>query len=65
MTWRHREPTLEEILSDPIVRALMDADGVDPHELKAMLKEVGRNIGAARGARFWGQWPAGSQHAAI
>jgi hypothetical protein len=42
MHWRHREPTLEQMLCDPIVRALMDADGVDPHELEAMLKEVGR-----------------------
>jgi len=33
MNWYHREPTLDEILSDSIVRALMDADGVDPQEL--------------------------------
>jgi hypothetical protein len=65
MNWRHREPTLEDMLSDPIVRALMDADGVDPHELKATLKEVGRKLGANRGARSWGQWPAGSHHLAI
>jgi len=58
MHWRHREPTLKEMLCDPIVRALMDADGVDPHELEAMLKEVGRTLGAARGARSWGQWSA-------
>jgi hypothetical protein len=58
MHWRHREPTLEEMLSDPIVRALMDADGVDPHELEAMLKEVARTLGAARGAHCWGQWSA-------
>jgi hypothetical protein len=49
---------LEEMLSDPIVRALMDADGVDPHELEAMLKEVGRTLAAARGTRCWGQWSA-------
>jgi hypothetical protein len=58
MHWRHREPTLEQMLCDPIVRALMDADGVDPHELEAMLKEVGRTLRAARSARSWGQWSA-------
>ena len=61
----HREPTLEEMLSDPIIRAVMDADRVDPRELKAMLKDIGRALGAARGARSGGQWPAGSQHLAM
>src|SRR6476620_5528465 len=28
----HREPTLKGILSDPIVRAVMEADGVNPLE---------------------------------
>jgi hypothetical protein len=32
-----REPTLKELLSEPIITALMDADGVDPEELKAIL----------------------------
>jgi hypothetical protein len=32
-----REPTLKELLSEPIIMALMDADGVDPEELKAIL----------------------------
>jgi hypothetical protein len=32
MNWFHREPTLNEILSDSIVRAVMEADGVDPQE---------------------------------
>jgi hypothetical protein len=52
MNWYYREPSLEEMLSDPIVRAMMDADGVDPHRLEAMLKEVGRNLGALRSAGF-------------
>jgi hypothetical protein len=38
--WRHCEPTLEDILSDPIIKAVMSADGVDPRELAAMLREV-------------------------
>jgi hypothetical protein len=35
-----QEPTLEEILSDPIVMALMAADGVDPQEFEAKLRLV-------------------------
>jgi hypothetical protein len=65
MNWYRREPRLEDMLSDPIVVALMDADGVDPHELEAMLRDVGRTLGANRGARSWGPWPAGSHHLAI
>ena len=42
MIWRQREPTLKEILSDPIVTALMRADGVDPLELEAMLTRINR-----------------------
>jgi hypothetical protein len=61
MNWYYREPSLEEMLSDPIVRAMMDADGVDPHELKAMLREVGRNLGPMRGAGFHPRgWPPGA-----
>jgi len=29
MNWYHREPTLDEILSDSIVRAVMEADACD------------------------------------
>ena len=41
--WRappSREPTLKELLSEPIITALMDADSVDPAELKAILGEA-------------------------
>jgi hypothetical protein len=41
LKWRQYEPTLEDILSDCIIKAVMKADGVDPHQLAAMLKEVG------------------------
>lgn len=37
---RWREPTLKELLSEPIITALMDADSVDPAELKAILGET-------------------------
>ncbi len=44
MKWCHREPTLDEILSDSIVRAVMEADGVDPRELAPALKQTGRKL---------------------
>ena len=40
----YREPTLNGILSDPIVRAVMEADGVNPHELEVMLRRVGQSL---------------------
>jgi hypothetical protein len=42
VTWHQCEPTLEDILSDPITKQLMKVDGVDPHQLSAMLKETAR-----------------------
>jgi hypothetical protein len=35
-----REPSLDDIMSDPIVKAVIDADGVDTDELSAMLRRV-------------------------
>jgi hypothetical protein len=32
------EPTLTELLSDPVTRAVMQADGVNPWELEEMLR---------------------------
>ena len=49
MIWYHREPTLEEILSDAVTRAVMEADGVDRQELEAMLRQAGRNLPPLRG----------------
>jgi hypothetical protein len=34
MNWYRREPTLNEILSDCIIRAVMESDGIDPQELE-------------------------------
>jgi hypothetical protein len=42
-----REPTLKEILSEEITEAVMEADGVDPYELEAMLTQVARTLRAA------------------
>ena len=41
MDWDHREPTLDEMLSDSIIRAVMVADGVDPQELAIILRQIG------------------------
>ena len=35
-----REPSLEDILSDPITQDVIRADGVDAEELGAMLRRV-------------------------
>lgn len=32
------EPTLDDLLSEPIIGALMEADEIDPEELRAMLR---------------------------
>jgi hypothetical protein len=43
----YREPTLDEILSDSIVEAVMRADAVDPDELDAMLARIARTLRSA------------------
>ena len=35
-----RDPSLSEALADPLVRAVMAADGVDARQLAAELREV-------------------------
>ena len=40
MLWCHREPTLDEILSDSITKAVMEADGIDPQELAEILRHA-------------------------
>ncbi len=44
MRWRDREPTIAEILSDPIVRELMTADGVDERILRDQLTIVAKRL---------------------
>lgn len=43
-----REPSLEDILADPIIQAVIDADGVDANELGAMLRQVAHKRRADR-----------------
>ncbi len=44
MYLRRREPTIPEILSDPIVQAVMAADGVDPKVLRSQLQSIARDL---------------------
>ena len=41
MRWCLSEPTIAEMLSDPVIKALMAADRVAPEELQANLRKVG------------------------
>ncbi len=45
-----REPTLNEMLSDPLIETLMQADGVDLKTLRPMLCEVARGLSNTRGS---------------
>jgi hypothetical protein len=43
-SWNWREPSLAETLSDPVVRAVMAADAVDPAALAALLREAALRV---------------------
>ena len=51
MTECFSEPTLDEVLSDPLVQDVMASDGVDPLELQASLNEIAGNIRRRRSPR--------------
>src|SRR5262249_54784271 len=38
------EPTIDEMLVDPIVRLLMDHDGVKEEDVRQLIKSVGRRL---------------------
>ena len=44
MIWYFREPTITEILSDSIVRAMMRADRVDPEILERDLRSIAQTM---------------------
>jgi hypothetical protein len=56
--WHYREPTLEDMLSDSVIRAVMRADGVDPQELRTTLQQVSRNFRLVGSNDEWIDWPA-------
>jgi hypothetical protein len=45
MTKAHDDPTLDELIADPMTQAIMRADGVDTPALEAMLRTLAREIG--------------------
>jgi hypothetical protein len=49
MTKLHDDPTLDELLGDPMTQAIARADRVDPAELEAMLRSLAREIGGRSG----------------
>jgi hypothetical protein len=51
MSSQYREPRLEEMLADPIVKAVMEADGVDSRQLEAELRRTAALLHATRRAR--------------
>jgi hypothetical protein len=51
MTECFTEPTLDEVLSDPLVQDVMASDGVDPAELQASLVEIAGDIRRRRSSR--------------
>jgi hypothetical protein len=55
MTSYFRDPTLAELLSDPMTRAVMRADGVNPQELEASFRDLvaRRAESSASVARSW------------
>jgi hypothetical protein len=52
MTECFSEPTLDEVLSDPLVQDVMASDGVDRAELQASLSEIAGDIRRRRAARL-------------
>jgi hypothetical protein len=46
MTLRCRELDLKAMLADPIVKAVMEADGIDPRELEAELQQIAARLRA-------------------
>jgi hypothetical protein len=44
MDWLYEEPRLEDVLSDPIVKAVMAVDGVEHRRLRTMLNDMGETL---------------------
>jgi len=46
MRWCHDELTLDDMLADPLIESLMQADGVDADELRPALSEIAELVSA-------------------
>jgi hypothetical protein len=42
--WDRRDPTIAEMLADPIVQAVMEADRIDSNRLGSELKSLARSL---------------------
>ena len=49
MRWCHNEPTLDDMLADPLIETLMRADGVDAGELRPVFDEIAQAVSARDG----------------
>jgi hypothetical protein len=47
----HREPTLNGLLSDPLIKAVMEADSVNRLELEEMLQRVAQRLRLSGGEK--------------
>ena len=47
MSKSHCEPLLSQVLDDPMTQVLMLSDGVDPRQLRHLIKEARQRIAAA------------------
>lgn len=45
--WLHGEPRLDEVLTDPIILAILFRDGIDPERLRRSLVEQARRVRGA------------------
>ena len=50
MNCHGRDPSLNEALADPVVRAVMAADGVDPRKLAAELRALAARLNRNEGS---------------
>ena len=44
MTWFRKERSLEQLLSDPVALAMMEADQVDPVAFRQMLDKMSQRL---------------------
>jgi hypothetical protein len=51
MRWLQGEPKLDDVLSAPTIRALMERDGVDPTDLRMFLEDVSGALERSRVSR--------------
>ena len=42
------EPKLSDTLADPVIQAMMTADGIEFHEFESFLQEMARKVGPVR-----------------